>query len=384
MSTPQESIRIERGAAGRSVVVRFEGALDFREFAHQWDLVAGGVEAETFPVELDFAAATTLDSGSAGILFGTLGRREAAGRATRIVGATGRVRALLDLHAARHATAVANAKARAPHVSPTRIGLFDQIGRVTVALAHDVRLTFTFVGDLVVATAHAVKSPRSVNWRDLGHLLERTGADGLPIVLLINFLVGVTLAFQGAVQLKPFGANIYVADLVGKAVTRSLGPLMTAIIVAGRSGAAFAAELGTMRVSEEVDALRAMGFDPQRFLVLPRVIALFLAVPFLTLLGDLAAVLGGLLVGVTNLDLAPGTYVDRTHHALELRDVFSGVAKSLCFGLVVAVVACQKGLTTERGAEGVGRATTSAVVTIIFQVVVLEAILTVVFNRWGI
>ncbi len=365
-------------------MVRIAGKLAFDAFAHEWEHVARGVEADPAPMRFDFSEVSSLDSGSAGILFFSLGRRETTGKKTAVVGATGRVKSLLDMHAARQAAAARNARARGAHAPPRRVRLFEQVGDVTASLARDVRAGLEFVGDLVHAAGAALLAPRSVNWRDLGRLLERTGADGLPIVVLINFLVGVTLAFQAAVQLKPFGANIYVADLVGKAVTRSLGPLMTAIIVAGRSGAAFAAELGTMRVSEEVDALRAMGFDPQRFLVLPRVIALFLAVPMLALLGDVAAVLGGLFVGVTSLDLSPSTYVDRTRFSLGVDDVWSGVVKSLCFGLVVAVVACQKGLTTGRGAEGVGRATTSAVVTIIFQVVVLEAILTFVFNQWGI
>src|SRR5436190_12480237 len=199
--------------------------------------------------------------------------------------------------------------------------------------------------------------------------MERTGADAVPIVVLINFLVGFVMAFQGAVQLKQFGANLFVADLVGLSITRELGPLMTAIIVCGRSGAAFAAELGTMKVSEEVDALRTMGIGPLRFLVLPRIIGLFLAMPILTLLGDLVGIAGGLLVGVISLDITITGYLNETRKALGIWDVFQGLVKCGFFGIAIGIVSCQQGLATSGGAEGVGRRTTAAVVTTLFSLI---------------
>jgi phospholipid/cholesterol/gamma-HCH transport system permease protein len=271
-----------------------------------------------------------------------------------------------------------------PHLQdpPKKIGILDEIGRETLSMVAETN-ALDYVGDVAVAGGLALRAPRSVNWRDVARLMERAGADGLPIVLLISFLVGLVTAFQAAVQLKQFGANIFVADLVALSITRELGPLMTAIIVAGRSGAAFSAELGTMKVSEEIDALRTLGLDPYLFLVFPRVIALVLVVPLLTLLADIVGILGGLLVGLLSLDLTVHAYLLETQNRLALWDVGSGMLKSVVFALAVALIACQRGLATQGGAEGVGRATTSAVVTSLFALVVIDALFTVLFNAFG-
>jgi phospholipid/cholesterol/gamma-HCH transport system permease protein len=191
------------------------------------------------------------------------------------------------------------------------------------------------------------------------------------------------MAFQGAVQLKQFGANIFVADLVGLSVTRELGPLMTAIIVCGRSGAAFAAELGSMKVAEEIDALRTMGFGAMRYLVLPRALALILVMPLLTLLADLVGLLGGMVVGLTTLDLSVAGYITETRKALTLWDVYSGLIKSAVFALAIALIACQQGLATTGGAEGVGRRTTASVVTILFSLILLDAGFTILFHAFN-
>jgi phospholipid/cholesterol/gamma-HCH transport system permease protein len=181
------------------------------------------------------------------------------------------------------------------------------------------------------------------------------------------------------VQLKQFGANVFVADLVGLSVTRELGPLMTAIIVCGRSGAAFAAEIGTMKVSEEIDALRTMGFGPVRYLVLPRALALMLVLPVLTLLADLVGIVGGLVVGIVSLDLTVAGYVSETLKAVSLWDVFSGVLKSFVFALAISLISCQQGFATTGGAEGVGRRTTSSVVSILFSLILIDSVFTVFF-----
>ncbi len=265
---------------------------------------------------------------------------------------------------------------------PARIGILDQIGRETLTLVNESNV-LDFFGDSLVAGAQAVRSPRRVNWADVPRLMERAGADGIPIVLMINFLVGLVTGFQAALQLKQFGANIFVADLVGLSVTRELAPLMTAIIIAGRSGAAFSAELGTMRVSEEIDALRTLGLDPYQFLVFPRVIALTLIAPMLTIVADVIGIAGGLLVAMFSLDLTFQAYLAESEKALDLFDVYSGILKATVFGCAIALVACQRGLATRGGAEGVGRSTTSAVVTSLFAIVVLDAIFTVIFHVFG-
>jgi len=299
----------------------------------------------------------------------------AAGAEAEIVGAHGGVRAMLELYGLHPPRPSLQAPA-------ARIGILDQIGRETLGMLSE-NHGLDFIGDVAVAGAKAARAPGSVNWADVPRLMERAGADGLPIVLVINFLVGLVTAFQAAVQLKQFGANIFVADLVGLSVTRELAPLMTAIIVAGRSGAAFSAELGTMRVSEEIDALRTLGLDPYGFLVFPRVIALALVLPLLTILADVVSIAGGLLVAMLGLDLTANAYLLETQKAVGLWDVFSGCLKTVFFGLNIALIACQRGLAARGGAEGVGRATTSAVVTSLFAIVVVDAIFTVLFNAFG-
>ena len=255
----------------------------------------------------------------------------------------------------------------------------EHLGEATVQAFLEVKLVLSFFGLMLISAKRVLRQPRLANWRDVLPTMERTGADAVPIVLLINFLIGFVMAFQGAVQLKQFGANIFVADLVGLAITRELGPLMTAIIVCGRSGAAFAAELGTMKVSEEIDALRTMGFGPMRYLVLPRAVALMIVMPILTLIADVVAILGGLSVGVASLDLTMTGYLYETQSALTLWDVFSGLIKSVVFALVIALIACQQGLATAGGAEGVGRRTTAAVVTTLFSLILVDAAFTLFF-----
>lgn len=247
-------------------------------------------------------------------------------------------------------------------------------------MLHGFLEVFGFFGDALIAVAGVLRHPRTANWKDVAPTIEKTGADAVPIVALITFLIGLVMAFQGAVQLKQFGANIYVADLVGLSITRELGPLMTAIIVCGRTGASFAAEIGTMKVSEEIDALRTMGFDPMRFLVLPRTLALLVVLPLLTLLGDLIGIMGGLVVGLVSLDLTITGYLNETLKAVDLWDIMSGVIKSVLFALVIALVACQQGLATTGGAEGVGRRTTSSVVTTLFGLILVDACFTVFFH----
>jgi phospholipid/cholesterol/gamma-HCH transport system permease protein len=240
-----------------------------------------------------------------------------------------------------------------------------------------------FFGQMVVSGAGLLRSPRAANWRELAPTMERTGADAVPIIVLINFLVGLAMAFQAAAQLKRFGANILVADLIGISVCRELGPLMTAIVVCGRSGAAFAAELGFMKVNEEVDALRTMGFGPMRTLVLPRALALILVVPLLTVLADVAGVAGGLVVGVLSLDLTVRGYLNETASVVTLWDVSSGLVKSVIFALAISLIACQQGLSTSGGAEGVGRRTTSAVVVTLFTLILLDSTITVFLRVVG-
>jgi phospholipid/cholesterol/gamma-HCH transport system permease protein len=364
---------LERGPG--SVELHFDGQLTFRQIYATWPGVRGLIGGDHRRVCFDLSRVKSLDGGATALLLALKHDLDAAGIPAEIIGAHDGVQRMLDLYGS-HAP---QPSLRSP---PTRIGILDQIGRDALSLFAESR-SLDYLGDVALATGAAVRSPRSVNWPDVWRVMERAGADAVPIVALLTFLVGLVTGFQAAIQLKQFGANIFVADLVALSITRELGPLMTAIIVAGRSGAAFAAELGTMRVSEEVDALVTLGLDPYRFLVLPRVLALLVVTPLLTFLADLCGILGGLLVALLTLDLTVGSFLRETRSALDLWDVGSGLVKGVAFGLVLALIACQRGLAANGGAEGVGQATTSAVVTSLFALVLMDALFTVLFNAFG-
>jgi phospholipid/cholesterol/gamma-HCH transport system permease protein len=241
-----------------------------------------------------------------------------------------------------------------------------------------------FLGSLTLALGRFVVLRARYQARDLWFLIQQCGAQALPIVTLIAFLVGLILAFVGAVQLRRFGAQVYVADLVGLGMTREMGALMTGVILAGRTGAAFAAQLGTMKVNEEVDALRTLGIPPMEYLVLPRVLALCLMMPLLCVFADLIGILGGGVVAIGVLDLQPLEYVRRTIHAISTADFLVGVSKSAVFGLLVATASCRRGLQASGSASAVGDATTSAVVTSIVAIVTADGIFAVLTNVLGV
>jgi phospholipid/cholesterol/gamma-HCH transport system permease protein len=223
-----------------------------------------------------------------------------------------------------------------------------------------------------------------MRWKDFPFQYLNAGVNALPIVVLIVFLIGLITAYQGAGLLQQFGADIYIANLVGLTITRELSPLMTAILVAGRSGSAFAAEIGTMKVSEEVDALNSMGYDPIRFLVMPRVFSVVFAIPFLTLVADLAGIIGGLFAAVTTLDISITGYLNQLQLSLNYYHVFTGVGKSMVFGFLIAAVGCFRGLQVRGGAESVGRYTTASVVTGVFLIILSDAVFTFLFQTLGI
>ena len=241
-----------------------------------------------------------------------------------------------------------------------------------------------FIGEATIAFGAFLRGKASFRRSDLMLIMQECGAQALPIVSLISFLVGLILAFVGAVQLLQFGAQIYVANLVGIAMVRELAAMMAAIVMAGRTGAAFAAQLGTMTVNEEIDALQTLGISPMEFLVLPRMLALILMMPLLCLYADLVGILGGLVVGVGLLDITFTEYVNQTIEGIGLNDIALGVIKGSIFGVLVALSGCMRGMQSGRSASAVGEAATSAVVTAIVLIIVTDAVLAVVTNIIGI
>jgi phospholipid/cholesterol/gamma-HCH transport system permease protein len=327
-------------------------------------------------LEIDLSLLRELDGGSAPLLLHLQDTLSESGMTLDFVAASPRVNEVLELYKIEREPGRKKRKRRAP-------SMLDQVGRGTAHLWHELQLILAFIAQLLLSTSRIFRSVRSANWHEMTATMERAGADATPIVVLINFLVGLVMAFQSAPQLKQLGANIFVADLIGISVTRELGPLMTAIVVSGRSGAAFAAEFGAMRVNEEIDALRTMGLSVTRFMVLPRTIGLALVMPLLVLLADAFGIFGGLLVGVSTMGLTPYAYFLQIQKVVSPWDVYSGLIKSSVFGVAIALISCQQGLAAEGGAEGVGKRTTSAVVATLFFLILIDAAFTATFQAFG-
>jgi len=241
-----------------------------------------------------------------------------------------------------------------------------------------------FVGDAMSALGRLVTGRAHVRWRDFALLVQECGVQALPIVTLVTFITGVIVAFVGAVQLQRFGATLYVADLVALATARELGCLMTAVVMAGRTGSGFAAQLGTMQVNQEIEALETMGLEPMEFLVLPRLLALSVMMPLLCIYADVVTWIGGAVIAVGMLDLNPTLYWLESQKAVTMSDVTLGVVKGIVFGILIAVAGCMQGMRAERNAAAVGQAATSAVVLSIVAIVVADGVFAVLCDALGI
>jgi phospholipid/cholesterol/gamma-HCH transport system permease protein len=252
-------------------------------------------------------------------------------------------------------------------------GIFQLLGAVAERQFGDFRQVMTFVGELLMALIHVIKHPKTVRWNAAFLYMKKIGVDGFPIVTLISLLIGVIMAFMSSLQLKQFGATTYVAPLVAFAMVRELGPMMTAILVAGRSGSAFSAEIGSMMINEEVDALATMGFDPVRFLVIPKVLASILVIPLLTVYSAFFGIVGGMMVGVLGLDLTANSYIQQSINSINVFDVVSSLVKAMVFAVLISGIACQRGFQVRGGADAVGEATTSAVVSAIFLIILANS-----------
>ena len=264
-----------------------------------------------------------------------------------------------------------------------RVGIAVEIGEATVELWRDIQVLVSFVGELTMGLAYAVLHPHRVRWRDAMRVAEAAGVNALPIVALVSFLMGLIMAFQAAIPLRQFGAQLFIANLIGLSMLRELGPLMTAIILAGRSGSAFAAEIGTMKVREEIDALKTMGLDPVRFLIVPRVIAAVCMTPLLTIFADLLGMIGGSVV-MLSLGFPLITYFHQVQYAVSYGSLVGGLIKAFVFGILIAGIGCMRGLQTKSAASSVGESTTSAVVSGIILIAITDGIFSVVYYYLGV
>ena len=263
-----------------------------------------------------------------------------------------------------------------------KLNLIIRFGDAFIRHLDNLRYLVSFLGSVVLCLWQVIRHPSRLRIGDTLDLMQKTGVDAVPIVGLISFLLGLIMAFVSSMQLEQFGASVYVASLVALSMVSELGPIMTAIVVAGRSGSAFAAEIGTMRISDEIDALFSMGISPTLFLAVPRIIASVVVVPLLTLFADLFAIFGGLVISVSMLDLTVSTYISQTFKSLDFFEFSWGLMKSVIFAALIAWIGCLRGFQVRGGASEVGNAATSAVVSGIFLIILFDSIFAVIRSYW--
>jgi len=363
----------------RGISIHFNGRMDIETSGSILRELQVLIQKESpLSVTADLENVTYFDDFGAAVLFEIKKLVTAAKGRFNIVHTSSRAKEILSL--------IINFDSDEAHVPLRKRRLFNMVvhlGESVISETSNIKFMISFIGSLTLSFIHVCFHPRSLRWNDTITYMEKTGVDALPIVVLISFLLGLIMAFMSSIQFRQFGAGIYVASLVAFAMVSELGPIMTAIVVAGRSGSAFAAEIGTMKISEEIDALFTMGFDPVLFLAVPRLIASIIVVPLLTLFSNLFAISGGLMVGVFMLDLTPGTYIRETLSVLTLTEILWGMGKSAVFAMLIAWVGCLRGFQAKGGASAVGNAATSAVVSSIFLIILFDSILAVVRSYWG-
>ena len=328
------------------------------------------------PLTVDASAIEALDTAGAWVLHALLSgpRGDGAGLPLQRLPAE-----FAGLFESVRAHAVAQALVPVTAVPAAPSGL-ETAGRAAVGMVEQLLAMLSFIGESAQALGVWLLHPRRIRWRAVLFNLRSAGFDALPIVGLLSFLLGVVVAYQGADQLRQYGANIFVADLVGLSMLREFAPLITAIIVAGRSGSAYAAQIGTMAVTEEIDAMRTLGLAPQELLVLPKMLALVIALPLLTVFADAMGILGGMMMAKTQLDVGFGEFLDRLVKAVSITSYLVGIGKAPVFAAIIVVVGCFQGFRTQGGADSVGRQTTRSVVQSIFLVIVADALFSVAFS----
>ena len=325
---------------------------------------------------IDGSRIEALDTAGAWILQKLLQRLRDEGMAVTVNGLRPELAKLLDVVAQQ----VADQAEKPSNAGNKPTNMLERLGRSTAAAFEQAVALLSFVGECAVALAGNVAHPGRIRWRPILFNIRSAGFDALPIVGLLSFLLGVVVAYQGADQLRQYGANIFVADLVGLSMLREFAPLITAIIIAGRSGSAYAAQIGTMAVTEEIDAMRTLGIAPLDLLVLPKILALLIALPLLTVFADVLGVFGGMIMADAQLGVGYADFLERFVKAVSITAFLIGIGKAPVFAAIIVVVGCFQGFRTKGGADSVGRQTTRSVVQSIFLVIVADALFSVVFS----
>ncbi len=357
--------------------MRCVGAWTVGRIARLEDRLAHAVWPRGAAIELDGAAVTAMDTAGAWLVWRLLRTTERDGVRVSLHGLRPEHRALLEMV---EATGVGTAGAASAAAAP----LLERIGVFAWDAGRQLFETLAFIGEVARSAFRSASQPARIRWKTVLYNVRTAGFDALPITGLLCFLMGIVISYQGATQFRRYGANIFVVDLVGLAMLRELSPLLTAIIVAGRSGSAYAAQIGTMKVTEEIDALRTVGIAPLELLVLPKILALVIALPLLTVYADMLGVAGGMVMAKSELGVSYPDFVDRLQYALLLSDFLVGIGKAPVFAAIIAVVGCFQGFQVTGDAESVGRRTTISVVQSIFLVIVADSLFSVVFNYLGI
>ena len=336
-----------------------------------------GLQWPSGALDVDVSGVQCMDTGGAWVLYRLMRQWRKQGREVVLAGASPEIVDLLRLVEESGVTPEA--------VRPSyRTGPLEQLGRSSVStLVHGLGL-LAFLGQMGSVWLRQLVRPDRVRWRTVVHELAEAGYKALGIVGLLSFLLGVVIAYQGGVQLRQYAASLFVADLVGLSMVRELAPLITAIIVAGRTGSSYTAQIGTMKVTEEVDALRSIGIAPMELLVLPKLLALFIALPLLTVFADVLGVMGGMVMASAQLNISFPTFIDRVGVAVTVQSYLVGVGKAPVFALIIATIGCYQGFQVSGSAESVGRRTTMSVVQSILAVIVVDAAFSVAFSYLGI
>ena len=330
-------------------------------------------------VTIDLSQLERLDTAGAWLIYRTVKDLTAIGARANVVAVAADHQTMLDQVAANdHPCEIA------PSALNPIVAIVDRVGRGTVDAVDEGRQVLGFFGRIIATLIGTLLRPNRLRLTPLVYHMEQVGLNALPIVGLISFLIGVVLAYQGATTLQRFGAEIFVVDLIGISMLREIGILLTAIVVAGRSGSAFAAAIGSMMVHEEVDAMRTLGLDPMEVLVLPRLLALVITLPMLAFFSDLMGLLGGGVMCMVVLDISPAIYIERLNDAIGLWTFWTGIIKTPFFGFLIAMIGCLEGFRVSGSAESVGRHTTRAVVTSLFLVIIVDAMFSIFFSTIGI
>jgi phospholipid/cholesterol/gamma-HCH transport system permease protein len=357
-------------------VLHCRGRLTVRRI-HRLESALSRLDCPEKRVRIDLAGVTAMDTGGAWLLYRLVRRLRAGECAVEIVNAGPGVQGMVSL--------VSDAAGRAgPPPAVPAPGMLETLGRLGRERGRDGVDLIGFIGEMAGVAARQLARPARFRWGAMTHELGEAGYKALAIVGLLAFLLGVVITYQGGVQLRKYGASLFVADLVGFSMLRELSPILTAIIVAGRTGSAYTAQIGTMKVTEEVDALRAMGIQPMELLVLPKLVALVIALPLLTVYADVMGVIGGMIMASAQLDIAYGTFIERLQVALSVDSFLVGVGKAPVFAAVIATLGCYQGFRVSGSAESVGRRTTISVVQSILAVIVIDAAFSVAFSYLGI